>query len=180
MSDGKESSTFSAATIMHRTEIFRNRMWINANQCTVSRVVWRVTGALMEVYPNSFVIRETSKHVFYHRYQLPNILGCINGTHIQIVVPPAHLHPEEYINWKNVYPINVQAICDADCIFTDIVVAWSGSVHDSRIFKSSGVYGRLVTGELNGILLVDNGYGLTPFCLTPFLNLENQAKGITI
>ena len=55
----------------------------------------------MDVYPNSFVIRETSKHVSYDRYQLPNILACIDGTH-------------------------------------------------------------------------NNGYGITPFCLTPFLNPENQ------
>ena len=112
---------------MHRTEIFRDRVYAaligDVNQCTVSRVVWRVTGALMEVYPNSFVIRETSKHVFYDRYQLPNILGCIDGIHIKIAAHPAHLHPEEYINRQNVYSINVQAICDADCVFTDIVVA---------------------------------------------------------
>ena len=70
----------------------------------------------------SVVIRETSKQVFYDSYQLPNFLGCIDGTRIKIVTPPAHLQPEEYINWKNVYSINVQAICDADCVFTDIVV----------------------------------------------------------
>ena len=50
-----------------------------------------------------------------------------------------------------------------------MVVAWPGSVHDRRIFKNSRVYNRPLSGELNGILLADNGYGIAPFCLTPFL-----------
>ena len=46
----------------------------------------------------------------------------------------------------------------------------------SRIFKNSRYYNRLLSGELNGILLADNGYGIAPFCLTPFLNPENEEE----
>ena len=60
----------------------------------------------------------------------------------------------------------MQAISDSNCVVTDLDVSWPGSVHDSRIFKNSDVYQMVMTGELNGILLGDNEYGITPF-LTP-------------
>ena len=33
-----------------------------------------------------------------------------------------------------------------------------------------------MTGELNGIFLGDNGYGITPFLLTPFLKTNSPAE----
>ena len=54
-------------------------------------------------------------------------------------------------------------------MFTDVDVSGPGSVHDSRILKNSDVYMKLLSGELQGILLGNSGYGITPFLLTPFL-----------
>ena len=53
--------------------------------------------------------------------------------------------------------------------FWDLVGAWPGSVHDSRIFKNCAMYDSLIAGN-NGILLGDNGYPILPFLMTPFLN----------
>ena len=55
-------------------------------------------------------------------------------------------------------------------------VSWSGSVHDSRIFKNSTVYNQLRRGELQGILLGDNEYAIEPFLLTPFLRPATPAE----
>ena len=55
-------------------------------------------------------------------------------------------------------------------------VSWPGSVHDSQFFKNSDVSHKVMTGELNGILLGDNGYGITPFLLTPFLTPNSPAE----
>ena len=54
--------------------------------------------------------------------------------------------------------------------------SWTGSVHESRIFKNSDVYEKLITGELNGILLGDNGNAITPVLLTPFLTPNIAAE----
>ena len=59
----------------------------------------------------------------------------------------------------------MQAICDSDCKFVDLVAAWPDSVHDSRIFKTSVVYDELSRGQLRGIFIGDNGYGLQPLSL---------------
>lgn len=150
--------------------------WLNIHQSTVSRTVRDVTAALLETYPDSFNVVGSSKTGFYDKFGMPNILGCVDGTHIKIKAPPIYRHPDEYINRKNVHSINVQAICDSDCVFTDVDVSWPGSVHDSRIFKNSDIYMTLVTGELQGIILGDSGYGITPFLLTPFLTPNTAAE----
>ncbi len=38
------------------------------------------------------------------------------------------------------------------------------------------IYNSLLTGQLSGILIGDNGYSLTPFLLTPFLNAASQEE----
>lgn len=153
--------------------------WINIDQSTVSRTVWHVSSTILRHYPNAFTIQtENSKSRFYEKYDIPNIIGCIDCTHVKILAPPYYSHPEEYINRKKYYSINVQALCDSDCVFIDVVAAWPGSVHDSRIFKNSDLCRRLVSGQLNGIILGDNGYGLTPYLMTPFLLPRNSGESL--
>ena len=145
--------------------------WINVDRSTVSRTVWRVAQSILEAHRDIFNIDvRSTKEGFLAKHGLPNIVGAIDCTHVRIVTPPRRLYPDEYINRKNYHSINVQAICDSDCIVTDVVASWPGSVHDSRILKNSDIYDRLMSGEISGTLLGDNGYGVQPICLVPFLN----------
>lgn len=61
----------------------------------------------------------------------------------------------------------MQAVCDAKCRIWDAVISWPGSVHDSRIFRHSGLKQQLETNR-HGILLGDSGYPLLPYLLTPY------------
>ncbi len=61
-------------------------------------------------------------------------------------------------------------------VFLDIVAAWPGSAHDSRIFRNYSVYDRFLTRELNGTLLGDGGYRLNPFLFTPFNNPRDDIE----
>ena len=151
--------------------------WLNVDQATVSRTVWRVTRSIVAVYSNLVNLNtNATKDGFYERYRIPNIVGAIDCTHIPIKKPPNRFHPDEYLNRKNFHSINVQAICNSEYKFTDVVVAWPGSVHDSRIFKNSSIYDKLINREINGVLLGDNGYSNLPILLTPFLNPQNDAE----
>lgn len=151
--------------------------WVNVDQATVCRCIWDVTTAIIEHYPNVLTIQpQRVKDGFFERYKVPNVLGAIDCTHIRIKAPPEDQHPGEYINRKNYYSINVQAVCDSDSKFIDVVAAWPGGVHDSRIFKNSGIYRKLTNRQLNGVLFGDNGYGNSPICLTPFLNPTTAAE----
>ncbi|XP_064858623.1 uncharacterized protein LOC135561231 [Oncorhynchus nerka] len=36
--------------------------------------------------------------------------------------------------------IGLQMVCNADCVISNVVAKWPGSVHDSRIFRASEIY----------------------------------------
>ncbi|KAM4554926.1 putative nuclease HARBI1 [Odontesthes bonariensis] len=72
------------------------------------------------------------------------------------------------MNRKNFHSINVQMVCNANYLISNVVAKWPGSVHDSRVFRNSEIYRRLSQGEFLGVLLGDRGYACQPFLLTPF------------
>lgn len=60
--------------------------------------------------------------------------NCIDGTHIP-VVPTSKV--VQYIGRHGCSSQNVLAICDFDMRFIFVMVGWSGSLHDMRIFKDA-------------------------------------------
>ena len=67
-----------------------------------------------------------------HKYGFPQVLGCVDGTHIAITQPTEN--PHDYFSYKQKYTLNVQAICDWRGLFIDVQVKWPGSVHDGQVF----------------------------------------------
>jgi len=49
---------------------------------------------------------DTQKLKFFSKAGFPNVIGCIDGTHIKIQAPVVNEH--EYVNRKNQHSINVQ------------------------------------------------------------------------
>ncbi len=78
--------------------------------------------------------------------QIPVVVGVIDCTHISILSPCSH-QAELFRNRKGYFSLNVQAICDCDHMFTNIVVRWPGSTHDSRIFDNSVVAAGFERGD---------------------------------
>ncbi|KAL6470612.1 hypothetical protein MHYP_G00217310 [Metynnis hypsauchen] len=130
-----------------------------------------------------------SNHIPNHR-GFPRVIGCIDGTHIPITAPSEH--EGDYVNRKSIHSINVQIICDASHLITNVEARWPGSVHDSRIFRESTLsnkfqHGRrfvgvfhmdcnsyimeipyVITGQYDGLLLGDRGYPCLPYLMTPY------------
>ena len=103
---------------------------------------------------------------FFRMGRFPGVWGCIDGTHIPIQAPSED--EENYVNRKGWHSINVQAICDSEGKFYDVVVKWPGATHDARILRSSAVFRKFEDGELTGVILGDSGYPNRPWLLTPF------------
>ena len=85
--------------------------------------------------------KEEIEHVtaaFKDKFGSPQVIGCIDGTHIPIKQP--NENPHDYFCYKVKYSLNVQAICDEKGVFTDVDISWPGSLHDARVFANSGVH----------------------------------------
>ena len=61
-----------------------------------------------------------SKEKFYQLYRFPGVIGRIDCTHIPITAPPENEYT--YVNRNGFHSFNVQATCDADMVFSDVVV----------------------------------------------------------
>ena len=65
----------------------------------------------------------------------------------------------------------MQAICDANLVFQDVVARWPGSHHDLFVLQSSSVYDRFENDEVNDYRFLGNsGYPLNKWLITPFGN----------
>jgi len=101
---------------------------------------------------------------------MPNVVGCIDGTQIPISAP--HDNEHLYICTKGFHAINVQAVCDPHLKLTNIVAKWPGSTHDSFMWTNSGP----CQANNMGWLLDDSGYPLSPVLLTPVAKPSSHAE----
>ena len=144
----------------------------NVSQSSASRYIHDVAQGLQDIYHQFVSMPNPSEKVevknkFYEIAHLPGVLGLVDGTHIRIQKP--HDNEADYVNRHFYHSINVQAICQPDGKFSDVLARYPGSVHDSRIWKLSlaGKYieNNFAVGEH---ILGDSGYMLRPYLLTPY------------
>ncbi|XP_057310515.1 putative nuclease HARBI1 [Hydractinia symbiolongicarpus] len=117
---------------------------------------------------------------FLKRFGFPQVIGCVDGTHIPIKQPSENSH--DYFSYKMYYSINCQAICDANGQFTNVEIKWPGSVHDARVFANCTVQEKYLNGEFKlfykeivedgesvpQLLLGDPAYPLLPHVMKEF------------
>ncbi|XP_048242774.1 uncharacterized protein LOC125375882 [Haliotis rufescens] len=115
-----------------------------------------------------------SSEDFFHICGFPKVVGCIDCTLIPIQRPA--LEEAVYVCRKGFHAINVQAVCDAQLRFTNIIVQWPGSTHDSHIFNNCNLKRHLEEGKYDIWLLGDSGYACRPYLLTPVNNPANEKE----
>lgn len=98
----------------------------------------------------------------------PNIIGALDGTHIEIEAP--NENPKAYFNRKQYHSIILQAVCTDDLRFTDINIGWPGRVHDAKVLRNSTLWetGFGKCGNGRNHLLGDGAYPLKEWLLTPY------------
>ena len=154
---------------------------VQIHKSTVCRIVKRVCHHIALLKPNYINMprtqqeRQRSQFEFYMMHGFPGVIGCVDCTHIK-VSPPAY-NAEIYRCRKGYFSINVQAVCDAQLKFTNVIARWPGSTHDSTIFNNSPLNADFEMGAFgNSYLLGDNGYACKLHLLTPFLNPNTPSQ----
>ncbi|KAK1171354.1 putative nuclease HARBI1, partial [Acipenser oxyrinchus oxyrinchus] len=77
---------------------------------------------------------------------------------------------------KHYHSINLQIICDAHHIITNVCAKCPGSGHDSYIFQQSEIYHHDTHAMTHLSMFGDSGYGLRPWVMTPLSNAETKAQ----
>ena len=150
---------------------------IGIDQSSTCRIVSQSIAKRKQVFinfPTGLSLSEV-KRQFHEIARFPNVIGCIDGTHIPISSPGGE-QAELYGNRKGYFSINVQAVCDATLCFTNIVCRWPGSTHDSRVFSNSALCCQLEDGSIDGIILGDSGYPCKKFLMTPLLDPRTSSE----
>ncbi|MCL4157690.1 UNVERIFIED_CONTAM: hypothetical protein GTU68_037841 [Idotea baltica] len=150
------------------------------SQASVNRAISSVSRAL-DIHWNEFVyfpvnmqeIR-ANKEGFYALAGFPNVLGCVDGTHIPIMRPKEF--EWQYVNRKFYHSINVQGVCDFKGQFINMVVRHPGSTHDSFILRNSLLWNYMENRPDSGYLLGDSAYPCKPWLMTPLQNLRIRSE----
>nr|XP_054763824.1 putative nuclease HARBI1 [Lytechinus pictus] len=108
------------------------------------------------------------KHNFFVIAGFPSVLGAVDCTHVGLNSAVLGANEAIYVNRKFWHSINVQMVCDAKYVITNVVARWPGSVHDARILNMSHLGEFLQNRRESGYLLGDSGYPLRRWIQTPF------------
>uniref|UniRef100_A0A914UQC5 Putative nuclease HARBI1 n=1 Tax=Plectus sambesii TaxID=2011161 RepID=A0A914UQC5_9BILA len=147
---------------------------LKVSKSSASRAIQRVSLAI-SARLNEFVYYPTEpaditrvRVQFQAIAGFPGVLGVIDGTQVKVKGPRRREY--EYVGRKGGHTMNVQAVALPDGTFSNVLVKYPGSAHDSRIFRESPLYRDLQAGRKQGLLLGDSAYALSTFLMKPLPN----------
>ncbi|KAH8313072.1 hypothetical protein KR059_001351, partial [Drosophila kikkawai] len=169
---------------------------VNIGRSTFSKILHRVIGSLENLCSENISTQQTSvqinesKDYFLEKFSLPNIIGCVDGTHVKIVKPVED--PSLYLNRKGYFSINAMVVstiityylnkiaifvgffkvCNYNMEILAIDATHPGACHDSFIWNNSNTR-EFFSRTSNSFVLADSGYALEPFVLTPYRSPQN-------
>ncbi|XP_017470265.1 PREDICTED: uncharacterized protein LOC108361965 [Rhagoletis zephyria] len=68
-------------------------------------------------------------------HELPYCIGYVDGTEVKLAEKPFQ-DPKAYFSRKHIYTLKVQGVCDQKLRIRHMVLGYSGSVHDTRVYNN--------------------------------------------
>lgn len=112
--------------------------------------------------------------------EIPQAIGAIDGTLIEIVAPIEGDKISYYARTKR-YAVNTQALAGANLIFLHLATGYPGSTHDARMFRSSDIFTYAERGDIlqypeeiienhriKPLILGDGAYPLSTYLMKPY------------
>ena len=116
---------------------------------------------------------------------IPQVVGCIDGTHIKIKCPDVP-SKQDYYNRKQTYSVNTQGVVGENYKFLNVSTGFPGGLHDSRVLRISDLYDLaergLILNEpvsvilnvgIRPLLLGDSAYPPSRWILKPYTRNRN-------
>lgn len=125
-------------------------------------------------WPLDQVTKNDVKAKFKEKRGFPGVLGCIDGTHIQIMPPKDH--PQSYVNRKGYHSLVLQAVCTNTMMFSSCYTGWPGSCHDARVLRNSDLWNEAPLACGQDHILGDGAYPLRPWLMTPYRDTGNLTR----
>ncbi|XP_071579940.1 uncharacterized protein [Temnothorax nylanderi] len=129
-----------ASTAEYR--VIGNTMGIHKS--SVKKCLYRVVKAINKIMLHNYIYmpdQNEAKFIsknFENKSFIPQIIGSIDGTHIQIIPPKEGRR--DFVNRKGWPSYNMLAVVDHNGRFRNIVIKHPGSCHDAAVFKESNLY----------------------------------------
>ena len=148
---------------------------LGASKSSVSRAVHSVSRSIIRHLSSDAIhfpvsdneLRQQNQQ-FYEVAHLPRVVGVIDCTHVALRRP--FQNENVFVNRKGYHSINVQGVCNHGMTFSNVVIRWPGSTHDSYVWQNCSLKQQFVRGDYgDNYLLGDSGYPLRPFLVVPFL-----------
>ena len=95
--------------------------------------------------------------------RFPNVVGAIDGSHIEICAP--NENAADYSNRNRYYSLVLQGIADANQKFIHTATGFPGSMHDSRILIMTDMYDLASNNEI----LMEPGKHLNIISIRPLI-----------
>ena len=161
---------------------------VSASIKIVCSLICDQLGSKFLLFPSTVEEMDLAAEKFKTKFGIPQVIGCIDGTHIAIKKPKEN--PHDYFCYKMKHSLNCQATCDEKGIFTDVEVRWPGSVHDARVYANSSINKAFISKQLPRnlkeiipghalvppVLLADPAYPLLPNVLKEYASNSNPKE----
>ena len=121
---------------------------------TTSQIISETCKAIYEVLSPIYLRSPTSAEewlsiakAFEEQWNLPHVVGAIDGKHIRIQCPAEY--GTLFHNYKGYFSIVLLAVCDASYCFTMLDIRQYGSSTDSGVLARSEIGKRFDAGKMN-------------------------------